>query len=227
MLLTDRRAIIISNVLWTFLVSNHNNNSNNIKNNTFIFTLEAAAHVICSDTPKPFRQAVWSSGGHFLYRGSAALSSTNKITVEHPPPDLLLPNTYDDPKALTYFQCLERQLDPSVVVARPSTGHVGTSNVQEAAQWGSVVSVWPLGSELSYLWPLDRQTLFPGQCPDRRHDLVCNVGLSKALAQRREVLFASWYDDDIDVISSSAFVSVPFTLDVPLKDMLERLHYGL
>lgn len=169
--------------------------------------------------------------------------------IHAPEPDLLLPGTYGDDDsgaALEYFECLEGRLlllpmstaapdgamrtttEPTTstataaairITARPSNGHIGTSDPEEAALWGAdaVVSVWPLGDELSYVWPQDRATFFPfssskfndvdddphrssaavgknESCTDDDR-LVVDVDLEKALTLQREVLFASRFRD--------------------------------
>lgn len=213
LLLSHRRALL--NAVWALLLSNQHNVQ------TSTITLKQAAQLICSDTPRVFRQAVQASGGKFLYRG--AHDATPTITVDRSKPDLLLPNTYNDPSALLYFQCLERQLDSSTI-ARPSTGHIGTADPSEAALWGNVVSVWPLGSQLSFIWPSDRKNLFPGSCPDR--NLMVDNALEDALEHQKEVLFASWNPGNEDSVAFS-FLSIPSNLDAWLKLNLDQSNYGL
>jgi hypothetical protein len=161
--------------------------------------------------------------------------------IQNPEPDLLLPQTYNDnPMALSYFQCLERRLSSSslslssststltsisghnnnnIVLARPSNGHIGTSDPREAGKWGDVVSIWPLGDAISYVWLEDRETFWGGDADEatttvptnrRRGDprkeqkllssttflcrddkLVINQKLVEALVRPREVLFTT------------------------------------
>jgi hypothetical protein len=175
-------------------------------------------------------------------------------------PDLLLPETYNDPMALAYFECLEQRLSGlstentskastrHIITAKPSNGHIGTSDPRQAGQWGEVVvSVWPLGDQISYVWPRDRETFFPYSSHDddnnnnvdigpqkvcREDNLVVNEALLKFRHQPREVLFASWFDspflpsnDHVPVMSS--FLSIPMEYDMILRKELERFQYGL
>lgn len=162
------------------------------------------AQFLSRSTPIAFRQAVRKSGGRFLYRGADnnPAGPIQRVTLQDPEPDLLLPGTYDDPAALTYFECLEHRLmtGDATTVALPSNGHVGTSDVAGAEQWGPVVSVWPLGEKLFYVWQHDRETFFPPSASSSSLDniLVCaqdrfviDSGLEDALRQKREVLFYS------------------------------------
>lgn len=177
--------------------------------------------------------------------------------IHVPEPDLLVPQTYDfDPTALEYFECLERRTTAAAsettrgnmegspvmtnnrirTVARPSNGHIGTSDAQEAKNWGQdVVSVWPLGDTLSYIWPLDRTTFVPSpkvnssdndrrrrsrkgpSCAEDR--LVQDSGLEKALTMLREVLFASWFLHTPTVSGSSHSRSSTHPIS---RDLLRR-----
>jgi hypothetical protein len=159
--------------------------------------------------------------------------------IQNPEPDLLLPQTYNDnPLALSYFQCLEQRLSSSssstltsisgnnnnnqnnnnIVLARPSNGHIGTSDPREAGKWGDVVSIWPLGDTISYVWLEDRETFLGGDVEEatttvptnrrrgdprkeqkllsitslcRDDELVINQKLVDALVRPREVLFTT------------------------------------
>jgi hypothetical protein len=246
------------------------------KNTNNALSLDDWADLICADTPESFRQAVQQSH-HFLYRGADDDAGDgdyyNKYSsnprIQHPEPDLLIPGTYDtntdnpDDAALDYFQGLEKRLLRSsssavvdVVAARPSTGHIATSDPMEASRWGPVVSVWPLGNEWSYVWPQDRKTLLPAvssissvDCDDDDDDdvLVVDRNLLEALQQPREVLFASYFLDlekppkttrtiqrrrsspsDVSYYSwRSAFLTIPMQEDAALRQKLQERNYGL
>ena len=151
-------------------------------------------------------------------------------SILHPDPDLLVEGTYphNAKLALEYFSCLEGMLTSR---AAPSTGHIGTPNLEDAAGWGGVVSVWPLGNRLSYVFPLDSRTLFPGDCRD--NNVVEDNDLAAAFALGHEVLFTSWFDDEVivrppGIVSTwvSAFVAVPSSYDATLKRSLDKRHYG-
>jgi hypothetical protein len=195
-------------------------------------TLDDWADWICAYTPPSFRHAVQESN-HFLYRGA----EDNNGILQHPASDLLVEGTYDDPAALQYFRCLEQRLDQASVRARPSNGHVATSDPNEAGQWGPVVSVWPLGTEWSYVWPKDQTTLFvdsgnPYTCRGDR--LVIDTNLPNALTQPREVLFASWFSENASSLPptiskswTSAFLTIPLENDETLRRKLQERSYGL
>jgi hypothetical protein len=239
-----------------------------------------AVECICCFTPASFREGVRRSGGKFLYRGESwntkdngSFTTTTRKPLPrwandrsnnddmkvgqfvggwilNPKPDLLLPDTYGDPRALDYFECLEEYLSaiprsrfssvtrPSrcpTFLAKPSYGHIGTSDPQQAAQWGNVVSIWPLGDEISYVWPKDRTEFYrPNMnviCDKFDNKLVLNHNLAYALQSKREVLFCSWFEESPAVVSiptkSLAFLTVPRELDAELLQALQRVHYCL
>ena len=175
--------------------------------------LEELAKFIVANTPRAYRAAVQKSGGKFLYRGNdeddsdTITTDTDKTTpttnrigrIQNPDPDLLELATYgNDTAAVGYFQRLEQQLannsninhntnNNTRFVAKPSNGHIATTDPKEANKWGNVVSVWPLlvasattntsdeqggGGEgggggttpsllFSYVWLQDRSTFYP------------------------------------------------------------------
>lgn len=174
-------------------------------------------------TPESFRQAVATSG-RLMYRGETSIDG---FEVLAPEPDLLLPDTYNDPDALAYFQCLERRLCASKTEARPSTGHIATSDVSEASQWGDAVSVWPLGTSISYVWPKQNKCFSPSAegCP--KDELVINQELEMALALGHEVLFSCSFDDGrmpsmVPGRSQSAFLAVSARYEKELMDAIMR-----
>lgn len=226
-------------------------------------------------TPSSFRKGVQKSGGRFLYRGegiSTTSSNYYKISklkrgltktgntawlertcpwILNPEPDLLHPDTYGDPEALAYFECLESRLTsqparavdaaPTSLMAKPSTGHIATTNANFAGQWGNVVSVWPLGDYLSYVWPQDRIEFFPpdkGTTTCQNDKLVVDRNLVEALRLEREVLFSNWFQHPKSAtggVSSSpglpillsAFLTVPLECDAELRKALDIANYGL
>ena len=209
---------------------------------------------ICRWTPQEFRVAIQSSG-RFLYRGADNDGNDNDTKplslaniLQEPLPDLLFPETYNnDAAALAYFQCLEEKLlansqswrtfnnNPSRrIKALPSTGHIATSDPQEAGKWGPVVSVWPIGTEWSYVWPRDRPTFYELEKSTCVEDaLVVNTNLLGALQQPREVLFATGGAKHTRIgniardIAPSAFFVIPQRYDQSIQERLEMLNYGL
>jgi hypothetical protein len=110
-------------------------------------------------------------------------TTTEWIRPEEPLPDLLILETHGyDQRALEYFEGLEQRLiskrvqlttnniinnnnnnsaSPFFFMAMPSNGHIATSDPHEASKWGTmVVSVWPVGSQWSYVWPRNRSVFY-------------------------------------------------------------------
>jgi len=129
---------------------------------TTTITPKELALFVATHTPKEFSKAIQQSGGRFLYRGEESngefCSRETRVAQNQPqnggalccvricdpPPDLLMVETYgNDELALAYFEGLEARLS-STNVAKPSNGHIATSDPSEAGRWGPIVSVWPL-----------------------------------------------------------------------------------
>lgn len=238
-----------------------------------LFNLEILARFIVTYTPREVLEAIRDSGGKFLYRGEEpndgvscyfekdmTIGKTNHspiVRVCDPTPDLLFPETYgNDPLALYYFQQLEDFLvsisatSPTtdvIFMAKPSNGHIATSDPSEAGKWGNVVSVWPLlpvendkegdappqkPARFSYVWPRNQPVFYAADTLKQQYtknikqfdsqSLVENEKLREALieANGREVLFSF-------STSSAAFVAIPAELDQPLREELENIGYGL
>ena len=188
-------------------------------------SLLQATDLICKATPTRFRQAVRDSGNHFLYRGEGVTT----ISVLHPEPDLLVEGTYGKKSdALVYFQQLETTLIQRP--ARPSQGHIGTPKPQDAAAWGNVVSIWPLGTHIDFVWPRSASTFYPG-C--QQNELVIGTRLPEALQQGSEVLFASYFVDSdpcphgVSLKWMSAYLAVPKHFDPVLMELLLQRNYML
>jgi len=178
---------------------------------------------ICSYAPLEYRLAV-AATGKFLYRGEDAVSAPNILA---PDPDLLLPGTYDDEGAIDYFQCLEKRLS-TITDARPSLGHIATSDQSEASQWGEAVSVWPLGDKFSYVWPEKERLFFPTESKCESGDFAINRDLEGALELGHEVLFSSSFDKPASLPSSisdntiSAFLAVPSTYNSIIQELMKQ-----
>lgn len=237
-----------------------------ITSSATITTSELAQFVV-THTPRTVLEAVKDSGGKFLYRGEEARDSCyqEQVVVEsttsstsllvricNPPPDLLMAETYDyDPVALDYFQRLETSLTQQfAIIAKPSIGHIATSDPQEAGNWGNVVSIWPLELQsnysnnknnfnpqaqppqqrFSFVWPADRSVFYANETKNNTQNdataLVANARLRTVLEAKegREVLFASFTNGRQ---SSAVFLAIPAELDNALREELERIGYGL
>jgi hypothetical protein len=203
--IVNRRALVMGSIISSTLCSSS-------------VLVEDVVKFIATSSPRAFREAV-AQQGTFLYRGEP---ETNAMAgqVCSPEPDLLLERTYNDVKALEYFQCLEEYLASQQVIAKPSTGHIGTSNKRNAQEWGNVVSVWPLGTDLSYVYPKRRREFFSSSNSFCRDEEFCiNQNLERALQ-------ASWYGSTMNVPTSS-FLAVPQKYDKRLEGLLESINYGL
>lgn len=218
----SRRAVL--GATTSILASTHLSSKNDVGKSSDL------EETICKFTPKSFREAV-SKSSCFLYRGE---SVTTGGSILSPEPDLLLPETYNDSDALKYFQCLEKRLDTKKVVARPSTGHIAVSDRSEASKWGTAVSVWPLGTTFSYVWPQNRKTFVPASCSNDK--LVIDERLSDALVSGREVLFASSFDDDSTIrnlppsiagAANSAFLVLPESFNSMLQELISSRDFLL
>eukprot|EP00980_Cylindrotheca_fusiformis_P011417 scaffold2644_cov129-Cylindrotheca_fusiformis.AAC.7 len=194
-------------------------------------TIADCADLICTMTPPSFRESVKMTQ-HFLYRGGDLLSCPNIASAD---PDLLVEGTYEDITALAYFECLENEL--GAFPARPSTGHVATSDPTEASKWGDPVSVWPLGTSWAYAWPRERNVFFPPNSNStcRQSDIVLSLQLEQALLHDREVLFASWFENGSQHLGrsqpfsslQSAFLTIPMSADDEVKRELKKREYGI
>jgi hypothetical protein len=103
--------------------------------------------------------------GKLLYRGDSSTNKKNenilsgtvttisKSKICNPTPDLLFPETYDNsPLAVDYFKALDAVMKDNKYLVSPSNGHIATSNVYDASDWGSVMSIWPFDDSLHYAW---------------------------------------------------------------------------
>ena len=101
--------------------------------------LADAAALILASCPQNFLRAVATSNA-CLYRGE----DLQRPALLAPPPDLLDETTYGSTgvDAVAYFACLESSLAARRVRARPSNGHIGTSQRADAEVWGSACRKW-------------------------------------------------------------------------------------
>ena len=158
-----------------------------------LLDLSTAAELISTQCPPEFLRAVARSRW-FLYRGEGL----QQPRVLSPPPDLLQLETYGSQAALEYFMCLETTLAAEGALARPSTGHIGTSRRADAEVWGAAASVWPIKVQprLAYAWPVQGRVFWPAT-PSLLAGARCgatalrlDAGLERALTQGHEVRLA-------------------------------------
>ena len=77
----------------------------------------------------------------------------NKVLISNPKSDLLLPDTYDNsPLAVDYFKKLDELMIEKKYLVHPGNGHIATSNLYDASDWGEVYSIWPFDNNLHYVW---------------------------------------------------------------------------
>lgn len=152
--------------------------------------------------------------GHLLYRGDDRNLTLQTPNVQRLSPDLLSFDTYKSPVALDYFNSIDGAMASRGMLVRPSIGHIATSDIVAAGQWGVPVSVWPIDpfSYLSYkydtnLWeeewatPQGKRGPFFWKSEERLNkfidtELLYNKGLEAALTKNGEVhsnVFPSYY----------------------------------
>ena len=217
----SRRAVLVAGASTILALSDGGNS------HQYDVSPSSLSDLICNYTPRAFRAAV-AATGTFLYRGE---NDIYPPMILAPKPDLLLPGTYDDPTALAYFQCLEKRLLAAHIDARPSLGHIATSDKSEAAQWGDAVTIWPMGESLSYVWPRREKVFFPAptQCPS--DELAINRDLEVALKQGHEVLFYSEFAKGTMLPkefpgATSAFLAVPARFESSLFDLIKKPEFA-
>lgn len=179
--------------------------------------LHEAVQIILDECPKTFRHAVSDAKGRFLYRGEEAVTFP---TVLSPKSDLLDIETYGEEKAVAFFLWMEREMEGDAAI-RPSVAHIGVARKRVAQQWGNPVSVWPLGETFHYLWPKNRDLIYPGV--QSRDSLVIDRDLSDALSHGKEIMFVSFGSKR----QRSSFLAVPAENDKIVRTLLEARSYGL
>ena len=128
-------------------------------------SVEEVLNLIEERCDRKFLHAVVSSDYRFLYRGMSPNWKQLPTVVEGEGSDLLQPETYGDPEAVTFFRKLDEAMDSRPV--RPGmNGHLATTSVGDAAVWGSPVSIWPLagveGDKYAHFaWYEDGGTFWP------------------------------------------------------------------
>jgi len=223
---TSRRIFLLSSTsaIAAGLLSN---NDSSVKDSTSMSTsllnLNQAIQWIDDNCDRRFLHAVVSSDYQFLYRGGPQKAKNKKggfLLTEKP--DLLSTGTYPLPQtddALLYFQELENLLASEKV--KPSNGHLTTTSIEDAAQWGDSYSVWPLQGA-HYIWLENKGLFFPpsGLKALSRNDFIVDgrdcgkMSLEDALcAKKCEVMINS---------SENMFLMVPASMDEELKNLLKN-----
>ena len=178
-------------------------------------TFNDACELIAKRTPSDFLVAVHSAR-RLLYRGE---DMGGELAVQLcPAMDLLDEKTYASEDACSYFERLDEGLSRVGSFARPARGHIGVSRRDAASTWGAPCSVWPIGSELHYVWP-QRQSDFWPATKVSLDELRVDEGLDEALVQGHEVMFAAATEDGS---KCPCFIAVSAALDERIWKWLDQ-----
>jgi len=92
------------------------------------------------------------STGRLMYRGEACVIGGIKAGLLTSDYDLLFPSTFVATSPTSayaiadYFKTLDETIkEINATALRPSQGHLATTSVMAASEWGPVCSVWPMG----------------------------------------------------------------------------------
>jgi len=160
-----------------------------------------------------FLHAVVASNYQFLYRGAERAQTS----IRKEAPDLLSSETYNSPAALSFFRDLESILDDEPV--KPSNGHLATTSILDASEWGSAVSIWPM-SGAHYAWFRDEGVFYPGRGDISRDQIIVDgkdcgkESLEDVLRSRScEVMVFLPFDN---------FLAVPASMDEEVRKVLKE-----
>lgn len=182
-----------------------------------------------------FLSCVVQSRYGFLYRGlspreseaAAHKKELAAIIVTDEPHDLLNPDTYQSNDAALYFSSLEKDMAAKGLSIKPSTSHLGTTCLKEAAQWGTAASIWPLGETgVEFAWLKEGGVFWPNKEGglQRKRSIVTSStnngdgrgmeGLPTALqGEAWEIMFRA----------ENGFLAVPAALDKELRASLMEM----
>eukprot|EP00551_Chaetoceros_affinis_P010055 CAMPEP_0203671448 /NCGR_PEP_ID=MMETSP0090-20130426/7237_1 /ASSEMBLY_ACC=CAM_ASM_001088 /TAXON_ID=426623 /ORGANISM="Chaetoceros affinis, Strain CCMP159" /LENGTH=267 /DNA_ID=CAMNT_0050536525 /DNA_START=136 /DNA_END=939 /DNA_ORIENTATION=- len=190
-----------------------------------------AVQWIDDNCDRRFLHAVIASDYRFLYRGVSMpgsnmqfsrLSNNMNIETQHLTPDLLTEGTYGDEStaALELFKNLQEVLKDDMV--NPSNGHLATSSVNDAAEWGMPASIWPVDGA-HYAWFQDKELFYPRPSGSvsatsiTRNDLIVD-GKDCGKESLEDALRAPSCEV---MVASAKFLVVPAGLDEKLRDSLK------
>jgi hypothetical protein len=178
-----------------------------------------------------FLHAVVASDYRFLYYGIG----NEEVRSSSPPPkdsngdksvirtvtltpDLLSVETYGTQEAVDYFQRLESTFYKELV--KPSNGHLMTTTVEDAAEWGSVASMWPM-DRAHFAWFQDMKRFYP------REDVIVNGNVQELLIVDgkdcgREGLEDALRSNHCEIlVNASQFLVVPIEFEEELRNALK------
>ena len=163
-----------------------------------------------------FLHAMVSSDYQFLYRGINELNPITRVRSEKP--DLLSSETdyYTSFDAKRYFEKIESLLLEEPVKA--SNGHLATTSVKDASQYGIPASIWPLQGA-HYAWFQRGGLFYPREGIISRNDIIVD---GKDCG--KDSLEDTLQFDSCEVMFSSpnhSFLAVPASLDSQLREALK------
>lgn len=174
---------------------------------------------IDNNCDRRFLHAVISSDYRFLYRGLPPLQNADLIQLKAFNSDLLSEETYNSPQALDLFQKVEKILEDEVI--NPSNGHLGTTNVVDAQQWGIAGSIWPIQGA-HYSWFQDGGLFYPRPSNYNVNSISRDDLIVDGKDCGRESLEDALLSESCEVmVSSKQFLVVPAELDEKLRDALK------
>jgi len=222
---SNRRNFLVTAstaVAATATVSQYTNTNTNVSNDVPAAvvpqTLTEAVQWIDDNCDRRFIHAMVSSDYQFLYRGV----DSNVISIPNEKPDLLTPGTYEDTAALAFFQNLETTILSKELV-KPSNGHLATTSIKDASQWGSAASIWPLDGA-HYAWFEDEKLFFPRPSASSSAAVNRNDIIVDGKDCGKNSLEDALRSDSCEVMMytpSNSYLAVPASLDVQLRDALK------
>lgn len=207
------------------------------KDESISFSCEEAAEFIKSNCTTILTAT--QSTGRLLYRGSTNGIDTAMLTETEF--DLLNKETYSSPIVADYFKYLNIEIQTNYMLT-PSNGHLATSDIISASNWGQPVSVWPLDEGFHYVWLRNElnwwnpdwanpQSLSKGPTFWRsaslrkefiRDELRYDNGLEAALVNNHEVLFGNINLNN----SNNKYLIVPLKYESKLCKLLNIVPFS-
>lgn len=139
------------------------------------------------------------------------------VGIRAPPFDLLDENVYGE-AGVRFFALLES--DTSTIGVRPSTAHIATGDILDAAVWGEPTSVWPIGDTFEYMWWDSSRLIY-----DERTDAGL-TSMQDVLAQKGQPKVSEGLEDALEAgaevmfkMTNRGFISVD---EQTTRDVLQR-----
>jgi len=180
---------------------------------TKVIGIPEAIRWIDQNCDRRFVHAIVASDYQFLYRGAEQAQASIRKEV----PDLLSPETYDSPAALSFFRDLESTLVNEPV--KPSNGHLATTSILDASKWGTAVSIWPM-SGAHYAWFQDEGVFYPRRGPISRSQII--VDGKDCGKESLEDALRSTSCEVMVFLPSDDFLAVPASMDEELRKAMKE-----